>query len=168
MRTLILDATRTDRMLCRLAYEVVERNRGTADLVVFGIMNSGVAVAEALSRHMGEIAGGAFPVFALDVKPFRDDLARPLKTAPPAEVDVTGKRVIVVDDVLFTGRTARAALDAIVRYGRPASIKLVVLIDRGHREFPIQADYTGRVLPTKHRERVDVDSAADFAVYVVE
>ncbi len=155
-------------MLCRLAYEVVERNRGTDDLVIFGIMNSGFAVADALSRHMGEIAGAQFPVFALDARPFRDDRARPRTDVRRAEVDVTGKRVILVDDVLFTGRTARSALDAIVRYGRPASIQLVVLIDRGHREFPIQADYTGRVLPTKHRERVDVDSAADFAVYVVE
>ena len=167
MRTLIVSPERVDRTLIRLAYEVVERNRGAADLMIFGILQSGAPVAEALSRHIGAIAGETFAVFPLDVEPFRDDRCARADPGAPA-LDVTDKKVILVDDVLFTGRTVRAALDAIIRYGRPASIQLVALIDRGHREVPIQANYVGRTIETKHRERVEVDAKAGFGVYVVE
>ncbi len=162
---------RVERMLSRMAYEVVERNRGAADLEIFGILKSGAIVAEALARHIGAIEAQPFTVHALDVQAFRDDRDRSAPADASAQnggVDVTDRAVILVDDVLFTGRTARAALDAIIRYGRPRSIQLAVLIDRGHREYPIQPDYVGRTLPTKHKERVVVDVKEGCAVYVEE
>ncbi len=161
---------RVERMLSRMAYEVVERNRGAADLEIFGILKSGAVVAEALARHIGAIEAHPFTVHALDVQAFRDDRDRSAPARAPSNgaVDVTDRAVILVDDVLFTGRTARAALDAIIRYGRPRSIQLAVLIDRGHREYPIQPDYVGRALPTKHKERVVVDVNEGCAVYVEE
>ena len=168
MRTLIVEPQRAERMLCRLAYEVVERNRGTEDIVLLGILNSGLAVAGAIGRHMGAIEGGAFPVIPLDTQPFRDDSPDAEGVSASGVPDLTGKRVVVIDDVLFTGRTARAALDAVMRFGRPSRVQLLVLIDRGYREVPIQADYTGRVLPTKHTERVVVDTSGDYSVFVVE
>ncbi len=171
MRTLIMSPERVERTLARLAHEVVERNRGGEELVIFGIERSGVMVARALSRHIGSIEQGSFPVFSLNAKAFREDWIGPTRPAALSgqEVDVTGKHVLLVDDVLFSGRTARAALDTIVRYGRPGSIQLVILIDRGgHREVPIQATYTGRRIPTKHKERVVVDAQADIAVYIEE
>lgn len=160
---------RVERTLSRLAYEVVERNRGARDLEIFGILKSGAVVAEALARHIGAIEAHPYTAHPLDVQPFRDDRTHAAPAASPERtVDVTDRAVILVDDVLFTGRTARAALDAIIRYGRPRSIQLVVLIDRGHREYPIQPDYIGRTIPTKHKERVVVDVDEGFAVYVEE
>ena len=161
---------RVERTLSRLAYEVVERNQGATDLEIFGILSSGAVVADALARHIGAIEAHPFTAHPLDVQPFRDDRdhTTPADTASEHTVDVTDRAVILVDDVLFTGRTARAALDAIIRYGRPRSIQLVVLIDRGHREYPIQPDYIGRTIPTKHKERVVVDVNEGFAVYVEE
>lgn len=157
-------------MLSRLAYEIIERNRGGKSLEIFGIRDRGALVAEALSKEIETVDQRPFSMHALDVTPYRDDRDRaiPLAESNAIDVDVTDRTVILVDDVLFTGRTARAALDAIVRYGRPRSIQLVVLIDRGHREYPIQADYTGRAFPTKHKERVVVDVESDFAVYLEE
>ena len=169
-RTLIMAPERVERTLSRLAYEVVERNRGATDLEIFGILKSGAVVAEALARHIGAIEAHPFTAHPLDVQPFRDD-RDPVASLEPSTartVDVTDRAVILVDDVLFTGRTARAALDAIIRYGRPRSIQLVVLIDRGHREYPIQPDYIGRTIHTKHKERVVVDVNDGFAVYVEE
>ncbi len=168
MRTLIVAPERAERMLCRLAYEVVERNRGTEDIVLLGILNSGLPVANAIARHMGTVKGGAFPVIPLDTRPFRDDCPDVEEVPASGIPDLTGKRVILIDDVLFTGRTARAALDAVMHFGRPSCVQLLVLVDRGHREVPIQADYTGRILPTKHRERVNVDTGGDYSVFVVE
>ena len=168
-RTPLLSPERVRRTLTRLAYEVVERNRGSETLEVFGIRHRGVALAESLARIIGETEGRTVPVYPLDVTPFRDDLP----DAPEPELldprpTVTGCDVVLVDDVLFTGRTARAAIDAVLAYGRPASIQLAVLIDRGHREYPIQPDYVGRVIPTKHRERVTVDVNDDVTVYLEE
>ena len=161
---------RVERMLSRMAYEVVERNRGAADLEIFGILKSGAVVAEALARHIGAIEALPFTVHALDVQAFRDDRDRSTTADATTQngVDVTDRAVILVDDVLFTGRTARAALDAVIRYGRPRSIQLVVLVDRGHREYPIQPDYIGRTIHTKHIERVVVDVNEGCAVYVEE
>lgn len=169
-RILILSPERVQRTIRRLAYEVVERNRGSAHLTLFGIRRRGPVVAQALADAIEAIDGQVVPVHGLDVGPFRDDRQRfPETPLPPDEdIDVTDRAVILVDDVLFTGRTARAALDAIVHYGRPRSIQLVVLIDRGHREYPIQPDYVGRTLPTKHKERVVVEATENLSVYIEE
>jgi pyrimidine operon attenuation protein/uracil phosphoribosyltransferase len=156
---------RVQRTLRRLAYEIVEHNRGAEQLSVFGIRTSGVPLAEALTREINRIEEADLTAHGLDVTPFRDDRAEGARGSQ-SPVDVTDRDVILVDDVLFTGRTARAALDAIIQFGRPRSIQLVVLIDRGHREYPIQPDYVGRQLQTKHREQVVVDTGGDFAVYV--
>ena len=174
-RTSLLSPERVRRTLTRLAYEIVERNRGGDSLEVFGILHRGVALAETLGEVIGEIENRKIPVHALDVTPFRDDLDdKPEATPLDPRPDVEGRNVILVDDVLFTGRTARAAIDAVLHYGRPASIQLAVLIDRGHREYPIQPDYVGQKIPTKHRERVSVEvnpsasSGQAVAVYLDE
>ena len=156
--------------MSRLAYEVVERNRGTENLEIVGIRHRGPAIGRALAAHIGHIDGRRFRVHELDVRPYRDDLEPDEEVDDTSDVegDLTDRDVILTDDVLFTGRTARAALDAIIRFGRPRSIQLVALIDRGHREYPIQPDYVGRLIKTKHRERVLVDVDEGFAVYVEE
>ncbi len=153
------------RTLDRLAYEIMERNRGAENLVVVGIERAGAVVAERLVDSIRRISPSDLASCSLDVTRFRDDT--PYDEAPALLPDLEDRNVILVDDVLFTGRTARAALDAVVRAGRPRSIQLLVLIDRGHREYPIQPDYVGRTMPTKHRERVEVDTAS-WTVDVVE
>jgi pyrimidine operon attenuation protein/uracil phosphoribosyltransferase len=168
-RTLLMPPARVRRTVARLAYEVVERNRGGGNLLVFGIRGRGVTLAERLAEALGEVEGEAFAVHPLDVTPFRDD--RPDLEPPPLSDDapqVDARDVLLVDDVLFTGRTARAAIDAVLQHGRPRSIQLAVLIDRGHREFPIHPDYVGRVIPTKYRERVVVEVDGEPAVYLEE
>ncbi len=168
-RTALLSPTRVRRTLTRLAYEIVERNRGGASLEVFGIRKRGIALAETLAEIISTIEGQPVPVHPLDVTPFRDDLPdAPLPTPLDPRPNVEGRDVILVDDVLFTGRTARAALDAVLFYGRPMSIQLAVLIDRGHREYPIQPDFVGRVIPTKHRERVTVEVNGQVTVFLEE
>lgn len=160
---------RVSRTLNRLASEVVERNHGAASLVVFGIRERGAALARVLAERLAALTEGGLEAYALDVAPFRDDRAREeASEAPRALPDVSDRDVLLVDDVLYTGRTARAALDAVVRYGRPRSIQLVVLVDRGHREYPIQADYVGRVIPTQYRARIVVDVEDGFAIYLDE
>lgn len=169
-RTLLMPPARVRRTVLRLAHEVVEQNRGGSNLVVFGIRSRGVALAEKLAEALAEVEGHAFPVHGLDVTAFRDD--RPDLEPPALSTDapaVDARDVLLVDDVLFTGRTARAAIEAVLQHGRPRSIQLAVLIDRGHREFPIQPDYVGRVIPTKHRERVVVEVREEEpAVYLEE
>lgn len=158
---------RVRRTLRRLAYEIIEHNRGADSLELFGIQRSGVPVAQVVADEIGAVEETSVEAYDLDVTPFRDD--RPnvdSPSAPPHDVDVADRDVILVDDVVFTGRTARAALDAVLQYGRPRSIQLVVLIDRGHREYPIQPDCTGRRLQTKHKEEVVVETDGEFAVYV--
>jgi len=162
-----MSPARVRRTLRRLAYEVVERNRGLDSIELFGIRESGVPLARTLATEVNAIEDTNLSAHELDVTPFRDD--RPdldPPEMPPHDLDATDRDVVLVDDVLFTGRTARAALDAVLQYGRPHSIQLVVLIDRGHREYPIQPDCTGRLLQTKHREEVVVDTDGDFAVYL--
>lgn len=166
-RTLIMSPARVRRTLRRLAYEIVERNHGADTIELFGIQESGVPLAHTLADEVNAIEDTALSAHPLDVTPFRDDhpdLDAP--ETPPHDLNATNRDVVLVDDVLFTGRTARAALDAVLQYGRPRSIQLVVLIDRGHREYPIQPDCTGRLLQTKHREEVVVDTDGDFGVYV--
>lgn len=169
-RRLIMSPERVSRMLVRLSYEIIERNRGGSSIELVGIRRRGGAVAEAIAAEMGAIENCSFDVNELDVTPYRDDLETDEEVTDESDIvhDIEDRDVVLIDDVLFTGRTARAALDALVQYGRPRSIQLAVLVDRGHREYPIQPDYLGRFLQTKHRERVVVDVDGDFAVYVVE
>lgn len=157
-------------MLDRLAYEIIERNRGVDHLEIAGIRTRGLALAEVLAARLTAITGRAFAVCKLDVAAYRDDRpdAAPDEDQSHMPVDISGRDLLLVDDVIFTGRTARAALDAVVHYGRPRSIQLLVLVDRGHREYPIQPDYAGRVIPTKHTERVVVEVEDGVAVYLEE
>lgn len=157
MRTLILGKQRIERTLARLACEVDERNQGTDDLVLFGIVPQGVFVAQALAEYISEIAGRR-------IVPIRLNLENPEHKAE----DVSGKQVLIVDDVLYTGRTAHRAVSAVCDMGSPARIQLMVLIDRGHREMPLQPDYVGRKLQTKYRERVEVDAGNSLVVYLTE
>lgn len=166
--TLLLSQERVRRILDRLAYELVERNRGASGLVLCGIKERGVLVAEALAARLSEIEGEAFHVHPLDVRPYLPGTTAPHPGAR-GDLDVTSRAVVLVDDVLFTGRTARAALDAIAAHGHAEAIQLVVLIDRGHRAFPIQPDYVGRSIPTKYGEHVNVVAeGSGFAVYIEE
>lgn len=163
--TLLVSRARIARTLDRLAAEIVEHQRGADRLVLVGIRTRGDAVAEALATRIAALTGHAVPSYGLDVSAFRDD--RPGDT--PASValpDVTRHTVVLVDDVLHTGRTIRAALDAIVRAGRPAQIRLAVLVDRGAREYPVRADYIGRDLPVRPSERIRIEPSEGFAVYL--
>ena len=160
----VLDAADVGRALTRIAHEIVERNHGAADVVLLGIPTRGVSLARRLGERLAGIdpatGEGAVPVGSLDVTMYRDDLrlrgVRPLEATeiPPGGVD--GKVVVLVDDVLFSGRTVRAALDALSEYGRPRAVQLAVLVDRGHRELPVRADYVGKNIPTSLTETVHV------------
>ena len=157
---MVADPEDISRALRRLAHQVVENVKDVTNIVIMGIPTRGVPIAERLAKNIGDIEKISIPVGSLDVTLFRDDLQmRPSKaleqTILPAE-GIDGKTVILVDDVLFSGRTIRAALDAINEYGRPAVVQLAVLVDRGHRELPIRADYVGKNLPTSLNEKVSV------------
>lgn len=160
----IMTASQVAQTLNRLAYEVVERNRGASNVTVFGILNAGAGIAERVARQIGSIQNINIPVHGLDISAYRDDTRQRMPESDPG-IDVTDRDVLLVDDVLFTGRTIRAALDAVVRFGRPRTIQLMVLIDRGHREYPIQPDYVGRTIVTVREARVQVDlDSVDSAV----
>jgi len=156
----VLEAADIDRALTRIAHEILERNKGSADLVLLGIPTRGVALARRLAERVDAVEPGPVPVGSLDITMYRDDLrlrpARALERTeiPPGGVD--GQVVVLVDDVLFSGRTVRAALDALGDVGRPSRVQLAVLVDRGHRELPIRADYVGKNLPTSLEETVRV------------
>ena len=158
-RAVVMDSADVGRALTRVAHEVVERNKGTDDLVLVGIHTRGVPLARRLAARLGEIEGRPVAVGALDVAMYRDDIGlRPPGATHDTQLpgDVGGKVVVLVDDVLYTGRTIRAALDALTDFGRPRAIQLAVLVDRGHRELPLRADYVGKNLPTRRDEVVDV------------
>ena len=160
---IVIDADRIGRTLARIAHEILERNRGIEDLALVGIRRRGVPLARRLASTIKEINGHAVPTGALDITLYRDDLrlhaTRALgKTEIPGD-GIDGRRVILVDDVLFSGRTVRAALDALNDVGRPSSVQLAVLVDRGHRELPIRADYVGKNIPTAPAESVRVSLA---------
>jgi pyrimidine operon attenuation protein / uracil phosphoribosyltransferase len=157
--TVILDSGAIQRALTRIAHEIAERNEQSAEVVLIGIPKGGVPLAQRLTKILAEIWGHPVPTGSLDVSMHRDDLDR--RAAPnihPTEIpfDVNGKTVVLVDDVLFSGRTTRAALDALNDFGRPKKIQLAVLIDRGHRELPIKADFVGKNVPTAASEKVQV------------
>jgi pyrimidine operon attenuation protein/uracil phosphoribosyltransferase len=158
VKATVMDAEAIRRSLSRIAHEIVERNRGAEDLVVVGIMAGGDVLARRLAERLERMESRTVPHGALDPGGHRDDLhlAPPAKR-PPSEVpSVAGKVVILVDDVIWHGRTVRAAMDALMEFGRPRAIQLAVLIDRGHRELPIRPDYVGKNVPTSDAERVDV------------
>jgi pyrimidine operon attenuation protein/uracil phosphoribosyltransferase len=156
----VLAAEDIRRAVRRIAHEIVERNRGVEGVVVVGMRTRGVPLASRLASAMEEFEGQAVPVGALDIGLYRDDIPamelRPEIRPTELPTDIDGKRVVLVDDVLYTGRSIRAALDALIDFGRPASIQLAVLVDRGHRELPIRADYAGKNIPTALSEDVQV------------
>jgi pyrimidine operon attenuation protein/uracil phosphoribosyltransferase len=157
-RTQVLDADDVRRAVWRMAHEVIEHNHGLDEVVVVGLQTGGVAFAEALTEALGKIDGEAPPQGTLDVAFHRDDIGlRPVLPAAVTDIpfDLTGQVVVLVDDVLFTGRTIRAALDAVHAYGRPRAVQLAVMVDRGHRELPIRPDYVGKNLPTRRDEVVN-------------
>ncbi len=176
MPKVILDRTGIDRALTRIAHEIVEQKRDGEALALVGILRGGAHLAARLASRLRDIEETGVPVGRIDITLYRDDLAGRLDqpqvrlTEVPFPID--GKRVVLVDDVLYTGRTVRAALDALMDLGRPGRIQLAVLVDRGHRELPIRADFVGRNLPTSRREQVEVrlveEGGADEVVIVEE
>ncbi|QTL98121.1 bifunctional pyr operon transcriptional regulator/uracil phosphoribosyltransferase PyrR [Iocasia frigidifontis] len=157
----IIDAEGIRRALTRIAHEIIEKNKGVQDLVIIGIRTRGVPLARRLAARIEDIEGVEVSVGILDITLYRDDLSmvaeQPIVHKTEIPFDITGKQVILVDDVLYTGRTVRAALDALIDIGRPRVIQLAILVDRGHRELPIRADYVGKNLPTSQDEVVDVN-----------
>jgi pyrimidine operon attenuation protein/uracil phosphoribosyltransferase len=156
----VLDAGDIDRALTRISHEILERNKGAGGLVLLGIPTRGAHLAHRLATKVSAVEGGDVPVGSLDVTMYRDDLRmRPARTLLPTEIPadgIDGRTVVLVDDVLFSGRTIRAALDAMNDIGRPAAVQLAVLVDRGHRQLPIRADFVGKNLPTSLVETVAV------------
>jgi pyrimidine operon attenuation protein/uracil phosphoribosyltransferase len=157
----VMDALAIQRALTRIAHEILERNKGSNELALVGVRSRGVYLAERIRSKMHEIEGGPLAPFGVvDITLYRDDLDRGVQNPVVKGTDipfaVDGRRILLVDDVLFTGRTVRAAMDALVDFGRPQSIQLAVLVDRGHRELPIRPDYVGKNLPTARGERITV------------
>ena len=158
----VMDGARIERSLARIAHEILERNRDLSNVALVGIRTRGVVIAERIAKVLRDVADVTLPVGSLDITLYRDDYMRhpvgpqPLVRSTDIRFSVEGKRILLVDDVLYTGRTIRAALDAIIDYGRPRSIQLIVLVDRGHRELPIKADYVGKNLPTSTTQSVQV------------
>jgi pyrimidine operon attenuation protein/uracil phosphoribosyltransferase len=157
-----MDALRIERSLARIAHEILERNRGLEHLALVGIRTRGVPLARRLAHTIREINHHEIPTGTLDITLYRDDLMRTAVGAQPVvrrteiPFSIDDKRILLVDDVLYTGRTIRAALDALIEFGRPRAIQLIVLVDRGHRELPIKADYVGKNLPTSTSQSVQV------------
>lgn len=159
-KIVLMDAEGIRRALTRIAHEIVERNKGVGKVLLVGIRTRGVPIAERIADEIARIEGEKLPVGILDITLYRDDLStlsyQPIVHPTDLPVDITGKTIILVDDVLYTGRTIRAALDALIDMGRPKKIQLAVLVDRGHRELPIRADFVGKNVPTASREAVSV------------
>jgi pyrimidine operon attenuation protein/uracil phosphoribosyltransferase len=159
---LVMEADRMGRTLMRIAHEIVERNRALDELALVGIRTRGVPIAKRLAKNLLSITGREIPTGVLDITLYRDDLMRhpvgpqPVLRRTEIPFSIDNRRILLVDDVLYTGRTIRAALDALIDFGRPRAIQLVVLVDRGHRELPIKADYVGKNLPTSLQESVQV------------
>lgn len=162
-KAVVLDNQGIRRALTRIAHEIIERNKGIEDCVLVGIRTRGIYIAKRLADRIREIEGADMPVGELDITLYRDDLTKKTNDLEPEvrgsdiPVDIGNKKVILVDDVLYTGRTVRAALDALIDIGRPATIQLAVLVDRGHRELPIRADFVGKNIPTSSSEKIVVE-----------
>jgi pyrimidine operon attenuation protein/uracil phosphoribosyltransferase len=167
-----MDDNEMRRAMVRISHEIIEKNKGADNLVIIGVQSRGVPMATRLAKTVGGIENSDIPVGSLNVAMYRDDYeTRRARTIAASNIpfDVTNKTVVLVDEVLFTGRTTRSALDAIMDMGRPAVVQLAVLVDRGHRELPIRADYVGKNLPTAVRESVDVfwsETKGEDAVYI--
>jgi pyrimidine operon attenuation protein/uracil phosphoribosyltransferase len=159
-KTSIMDADGIRRALIRIAHEITEKNKGVENVAIVGIRTRGVPLAARIAEEVKKIEGVAVPTGSLDITLYRDDLTsmgyNPVIHGTEIDFDITGKNIVLVDDVLYTGRTIRAALDALIDMGRPKSIQLAVLIDRGHRELPIRADYAGKNVPTSRKETIEV------------
>lgn len=171
-KTILMDAAGIRRALTRISHEIVEKNKGVDHIVLVGIRTRGVPIAERIAAEIEQIEGKKPPVGILDITLYRDDLStlsyQPIVHPTQMPVDITGKTIVLTDDVLYTGRTIRAALDAIIDMGRPKTIQLAVLVDRGHRELPIRADYVGKNVPTAAKEVVSVQlDSIDHAEKVV-
>lgn len=157
LKNLLFDETAVKRALTRLSYEIFERANNIENTVLVGIKTRGVPIAEIISENLAKNSGVKVPVLELDITHYRDDVKREIEVQDSLKrSDVEGKDVILVDDVLFTGRTTRAAIDAVFSAGRASSIKLAVLVDRGHRELPIRADFVGKNVPSSMREKIIV------------
>ncbi|MDD5691570.1 MAG: bifunctional pyr operon transcriptional regulator/uracil phosphoribosyltransferase PyrR [Candidatus Omnitrophica bacterium] len=156
----ILDKEAIARAITRIAHEIIEKNSGTDELCLVGIRNRGVYIARRIAECIKKIEGRDVLVGSLDITLYRDDLAlasgQPIVRKTEIDFDINNKNLVLVDDVLYTGRTIRAALDALIDFGRPNSIQLAVLVDRGHRELPIRADFVGKNIPTSKKESVEV------------
>ena len=171
-KTVLMDSEGIRRALTRISHEIVEKNKGVDNIVLVGIRTRGVPIAERLAEYIEKIEGQKPPVGILDITLYRDDLStlayQPIVRPTELPVDITGKVVVLVDDVLYTGRTIRAALDAVIDNGRPKTIQLAVLVDRGHRELPIRADFVGKNVPTSSKEVISVQlQATDEAENVI-
>jgi pyrimidine operon attenuation protein/uracil phosphoribosyltransferase len=158
----VMDADRMSRALTRMSHEILERNRGLDEIALVGIRTRGVPIARRIAKSLHDINGDDVPTGALDITLYRDDLMRhpvgpqPVVRRTEIPFSIDDRKILLVDDVLYTGRTIRAALDALIDFGRPRAIQLVVLVDRGHRELPIKADYVGKNLPTSSKQSVQV------------
>ncbi len=157
----IMTADDIRRTIARIAHEVIERNKVMSDLILVGMLTRGVPLAKRLAANIKGFDGTDIPVGSLDISLYRDDLdsraLRPIINGTNIPIDIAGKTIVLVDDVLYTGRSTRAALDALIDYGRPATIQLAVLVDRGHRELPIRADYIGKNIPSARSENIRVE-----------
>ncbi|MCR5111037.1 MAG: bifunctional pyr operon transcriptional regulator/uracil phosphoribosyltransferase PyrR [Ruminococcus sp.] len=170
-KRIIMDDKAMSRAIARISYEIVERNKGTEDLVIVGVFSRGVPIGKRIVDKLSELEKTDVPFGTLDITLYRDDRTdteHDEQTDIP--FDITDKNVVVVDDVLFTGRSARAALDALIKRGRPKTIQLAVLVDRGHRELPIRPDYVGKNMPTSHSEEVkvsvtEIDGSDSVSIY---
>lgn len=162
-KAVVLDEQAIRRALTRIAHEIIERNKGIEDIVIVGIRTRGIYLAKRIAEKIEQIEGAKIPVGELDITLYRDDLSiksedqEPVVKGSDIPVDIKDKKVVLVDDVLYTGRTVRAGLDAIMDFGRPAQIQLAILVDRGHRELPIRADFVGKNIPTSRTEQIVVE-----------
>ena len=172
---IVMESGDMTRAMTRIAHEILERNKGVKDLALVGIRTGGVHLAHRLARRIQEIEGAAIPIGELDITLYRDDLAlrkeQPILRRTSVPFDISGKIIVLVDDVLFTGRTIRAAMDGLIDLGRPAEIQLAVLVDRGHRQLPIKATYIGKNIPTSREENIHVlleEAGDDDRVVIVK